>query len=462
MEEEVVENGIEKLDLDISGDNYIYQESTLPRSAYDLTLYENRILSVVASKMRPNDGPDQCYYFRIQDFAKLFSLNNVYDNLQDNLLRLRSRSFVVKRKDENSARITGWIREAEIIPASGIVQVTIDPRVRPYFLEIKKALGYFKYKLDNVRAFSNSSAFRLYVRMKAEFKGKRTATITMTIPEFRAWMNFKKEYTRYADLKRRIIIPAIEDINGIEHGKKKATENHSDISISFVEIFESRKIAGIMFKAVLLDPSAVDEGEESIDTGNGGENKKTKDEREQTIDTYFTSGGHVVPGEEEKKAIEYFLGLKIERKVIKEAVKNFGIENIKYIAQYVIAKMPSITISPSGYAVSALKGGFGIINKTEKENCSPSGAKNEIVPSVIQNGIDQDENYRSKYEQDAATVDDYLRSINEDEIGRLVLDCKRSLTGVGTILFRSEDALTQAPSKAFFYNYVMKTILGLE
>ena len=128
MNDKAAEKQAERFDLDICGDQYIYQENTLPRAAYDLTLYEHRILSVVASKMRPNDKEDQCYYFRIQDFAEYFGLTNVYDNLKDNLLLLRSRSFVVKRKDEPSSRITGWIREADIIPQTGIVQITIDQK----------------------------------------------------------------------------------------------------------------------------------------------------------------------------------------------------------------------------------------------------------------------------------------------------------------------------------------------
>ena len=461
MNDKAAEKQAERFDLDICGDQYIYQENTLPRAAYDLTLYEHRILSVVASKMRPNDKEDQCYYFRIQDFAEYFGLTNVYDNLKDNLLLLRSRSFVVKRKDEPSSRITGWIREADIIPQTGIVQITIDPRVRPYFLEIKKALGYFRYKLDNVQSFTNSTAFRLYVRMKAEFKGKKSATLVMTIPEFRTWLNFKKEYKRYADLKRRIIIPAVEDINGVEGGKRKGSGKRSDISINFVEIFESRKITGVMFKATLISDSNDEEDPADIPEG------LIQEDGTQTIETYFTNGGFAVPDNETKDAINYFLSLKIERKIIRKAAETFGLENIKKIAEYVKNKAPKITKSIAGYAISALEGGYGII-KTEIPVAAAEKQTTDKAPKEI-HPADHDEEIlhdieRSKKEQDDLAVETYIQEINEDKIDKLITDCEKALANntFKSALFRRQDALTHNPSKMLFYTYIRENVLGLE
>ena len=124
-------------------------------------------------------------------------------------------------------------------------------------------------------------------------------------------------------------------------------------------------------------------------------------------------------------------------------------------------------IYPTGYAISALEGGYGIIkteiplNTTEKHNSDKP--QKEISPANNDEDIPQNTE-RTKKEQDDIEVEAYIQAINEDKIDKLITDCEKTLSNntFKSALFRRQDALTHNPSKMLFYTYIKENVLGLE
>lgn len=435
-----------EIDCSINGKHYIVQENTLPKAAWDLSLYEHRILSVVASKMKPEDPPGTIYYFKIQDFENYFDLTNAYEHLKTNLALLRSRTFTIKRPDQ-SARITGWIYAAEIVPNKGIVQVEIDPRIRPYFLEIQTTIGYHKYKLDNIQPFKSSAAFKIYMRLKAELMGRRSANIFFLIDEFREWMNYKVEYRKYNDLKRRVLEPALKDINAGD----STDEKKSDIQVVLEEVYTGRKIKGLLFKISLRQGAAENGVSENEATTN-------------TIQIYLSEDGKYSPPDKETQdAIAYFIEKKITKELLIIAIEKYGIDKIKYIAEYTKENASKIRTFKT-WAAKALHNGWGIAEKTGSTPIDKTKKAAAPPPIPINPNVDISESGTEKktIDSDDDPINAYLRQLSGERVAELIKECKESLPE-GTVkekYFRVADALTTQPSLTIFREYIATHLLG--
>lgn len=433
----------------INGDFQIVKENTIIRSNYDLNLYEHRVLAVVASQIKPTDELGQNYFFRVSDFAEYFNLDskNIYTILKDTLLSLRSRSFIIERPKEKK-RVTGWINWAEIIPSSGCVEISIDDRIRPFFLDIKAVLGYTKYQLKYIRNFQNPYAFRFYERFKADLKDKSEMLVYFEIAELKTWLAIESQYKLYGDLKRRVIIPALEDINGkeFEHVKtnrkrKSKSAEGSDIYIDFKENQPGRKVIGIWFN---IKQMITDDYSETVD-----------------VDIVNELNEHLELTKDEKAAFDCFISVGIDKKIIYNSIEQYGADNLINMYNNFKKKKPT---DPAGYAVAILQNGWGIPrNEHEKLRLDEDKNINKISSEIAASMKE----ITSASEDTAMAVNTYLEGLTEEDKKRLAVQCEKNLTETNSTMkeyFKVENVFKSTPSiaKVIFEKYIAEVILQVE
>ncbi|KHN86492.1 Replication protein, partial [Toxocara canis] len=104
--------------------------------------------------------------------------------------------------------------------------------LRPYLLELK---GFFtSYRLDNALSLSSKYSIRIYEKLKCnEFK----KSFIWSVENIKEDLILKqKSYKLYSNVKQKIILIAIDDIN-----------KNTDIKVRFEEIKTGRKITAIKF-----------------------------------------------------------------------------------------------------------------------------------------------------------------------------------------------------------------------
>ena len=69
--------------------------------------------------------------------------------------------------------------------------------------------------------------------------------------DLKAWLKIEDKYKSYADLKRRILTPIINDING--EVREDGQENSCNLRIEFEEVKTGKKISGLNFKVKKVD-----------------------------------------------------------------------------------------------------------------------------------------------------------------------------------------------------------------
>lgn len=208
----------------------VVKSNDLIEASYRLTTSELRIMGMIISQVERNDIDFKDYSINIKDFIDKLELNgqSMYSELKKIIRLLRSRTFTIKH--ETGELITGWISNADYLQNEGIVKFNLDPKLKPYILNLKS--GFTPYKLTNVLKLNSFYAGRIYELLKQyQSIGERT----FAIKELKEILCIE-ENKLYGHFKADILIPSQSEI-----------KNKTDIYFEFKEITEGRKVVGIKF-----------------------------------------------------------------------------------------------------------------------------------------------------------------------------------------------------------------------
>jgi plasmid replication initiation protein len=138
--------------------------------------------------------------------------------------------------------ITNWLSSAKYVEGSGCVELSFDPKLKPYLLDLKEK--YTRYQLDIAIQFKSQYSIRLYERLKKEaqiikeYKHKDNFEKKYSYEELRIIFSVgEKDYKLFKDFRVRVIEPAVKEIS-----------DKSDLNITQVEYLKTgRKITHICF-----------------------------------------------------------------------------------------------------------------------------------------------------------------------------------------------------------------------
>lgn len=226
----------------------IKKSNDLIEARYRLTLGEQRLILLLASQIRKDDEDFKDYEVRVEDFAHWFSLgasSSIYEKVEqiaDNLI-----GKVVTLKSDHEVEKTTWISYIKYVRGSGVVKLRFDKSLKPYLLQLKA--NFTQYNLSCVVNFKSSYSIRLYELLKmevwkAEKAGKRQFEKGFEIEEYKTLLGVeKKTYPIFADLKKRVIEPTVQEIS-----------EQTDLEIFETKYIKTgRKITGVCFVVLIKD-----------------------------------------------------------------------------------------------------------------------------------------------------------------------------------------------------------------
>ncbi len=212
----------------------IVKSNKLVEAKYKLTLNEQRLILLMVSMIRPEDNDFKNIRIRIQDLKEILDLQrkDLYEEMPEITKRLMSRILEIEDLEKNKLLQISWISSAEYFFGEGVVELSFDPKLKPYLLKLKEAFTI--YNLHSVLRLRSSYAIRFYELLKQYEKiGQRKFSIT----ELKEILGIgKKEYKLYGHFKSRVIIPASKEL------KEK-----TDIYFEFEEVKKGRKVVEIIF-----------------------------------------------------------------------------------------------------------------------------------------------------------------------------------------------------------------------
>lgn len=359
-----------------------------------LSLYAQRILRIIASQIQPGDSKDTLYTFDIKDFANFFGITSkVHSKIKAALIELRSTTIVLPI---GKGRITGYINVGQI--NDGTVEIDIDPVLKPLY-----QISYSgKYPIKYIKGFSYTNTYRFYELFLYRLRGEdgkilKEVNFYMSLDDLREWLNLEKgSYKNFADIRKRIIVPAISDINGQKFSESSKIEenDYCNLTVNYAEVKQGRKIIGIDFRV------------------------KQKSSADDNTDIDLVALGEPISfqllTEQQKLAYQTFVDLKIHKRTINDAYNKYGAEGLYKIYLYYQQQLKkgSIKQSKTGYAATCLQNGYMLAEpdfKIEKQELPFE------LPSVDEN--------ESKHEEDPLVkkqVEEYIQNLSDEQRESLI------------------------------------------
>ena len=220
--------------------NLVVKDNALINASYNLELVEQRLilLSIIEARatgkgITPNDKLTITASSYMNNFGT--NRNTAYQALKDacNSLFERQFSFIEKAEKGNKIVRTRWVSRVAYIESLATVELIFAPDVAPLITLLEK--NFTSYELEQVSELNSKYAVRLYeIIISWRSKGQ---TPMFRTDELRERLGvLPNEYKELKNLKARVIDFAIKQIN-----------EKTDISISYEQYKEGRKIVGFTF-----------------------------------------------------------------------------------------------------------------------------------------------------------------------------------------------------------------------
>ena len=209
----------------------VVKSNKVIEASYLLSLSEQRVLlACIAQIDSMADLTDQ-YQFEISaaeivDLVGSDNFSNAYRDLKKAAEKLYDRSVTIDDPDLDNPKVvqrkTRWISSIDYIPGSGKLVLNFASGIIPYISKLSKE--FTKYKLKHVARFESIYSIRLYeLLVQWSSSGEREIEVEWLKKQFQV----SDKYSRLGDLKKRVIEPAIVEINKhsnlwVKYGQRKS------------------------------------------------------------------------------------------------------------------------------------------------------------------------------------------------------------------------------------------------
>ncbi len=211
----------------------VTQANELVESRYNLTLGEQRLIFTMISRIQPEDEDFKPYRISLGELAEFLGIdkNHIYADCKKITKKLLEK--VVEIQELGRLLQTHWVSSADYIDGTGVVNLTFDPLLKPYLLQLKG--NFTSSKLDMLLSFKSQYTMRMYSLLK-QYERLNSREIELHL--LREILGIGKEqYKLYTDFKRNIL-----------ESTQKELKAKSDLTFEFDEIKYGRRVGAIRFR----------------------------------------------------------------------------------------------------------------------------------------------------------------------------------------------------------------------
>lgn len=217
----------------------VYKANEVVEAGYRLSLNEQRVVLACIAQVDSTQTLLETERFELsaKDFSSIFSVSDktAYESLCDVADTLFNRYVVINNPfpDKPKAKYlkTRWISSIIYSPEQGTISLRFAQDMLPYLSELKRA--FTRYKLEHIGKMTSIYAIRLY-ELLAQWQsvGKREIELDWLRQQF----EITDQYINMNDFKKRVLDPAIKDIN-----------EHSNFQVSWTQRKTGRRVTHLTF-----------------------------------------------------------------------------------------------------------------------------------------------------------------------------------------------------------------------
>ncbi len=220
----------------------VVKDNALINASYNLDLVEQRLILLAIIEARESGkgiNANDPLTVHAESYINQFNVhrNTAYQALKDACDDLFARQFSYQSLSEKGniqRHKARWVSEVIYVEQEATVKLIFSSAIIPLITRLEKQ--FTSYEIKQISGLNTGYAVRLYELLVAWRSTGKTPIID--IGEFRRQIGvLDTEYTRFNNLKVRVIEPAIKQIN-----------EHTDIAVKFEQHKTGRNITGISFR----------------------------------------------------------------------------------------------------------------------------------------------------------------------------------------------------------------------
>lgn len=230
---------------ELESNRVLMKNNMLVKARYSLSLVENRIFLFMLYKLqKKSEGVLTCSisHLEFKEIVK-FKQKNTIKGILDILEELRKKPIYFREDKKNKKGSIwgayGFINGYEYDDELGIFNIEASEKIHNLLKEYLK-MGYTPVNVQIWLSLNNSYAQRFYDLLRL-WSGTKD-TINYSLYEIKELLMLDNKYSKYNDFKRRVIIPAIKELNDTGY-----------FEIDFKENKVGRKVDSIDFIVKDLD-----------------------------------------------------------------------------------------------------------------------------------------------------------------------------------------------------------------
>lgn len=205
----------------------------LIHAGYTLSISEQRVILLCLAKLDSRQKIPNNYEFSISvdDLHNEIGITreNAYRDLRNAVDSLYNRTIKLDPDEPGTER--RWLYEKAFFKSDGSVTLFFSPSIIPYISELKKR--FTTYRLKDVAKFKCSYSIRFY-EVLMQWKDK--TELKVEVSWIRGALQLGDKYPRVSDIKKYVVIPAINDIN-----------NFSNLTVTFSQVKRGREVTHFVF-----------------------------------------------------------------------------------------------------------------------------------------------------------------------------------------------------------------------
>lgn len=227
-----------------AGKTYLSNEAV--NASYDYSAAEIDLLIKIIYRVKKASAPGDHYFMKFS-YSEILpnATGSDYQELRKAFLGLMKKPIEIYYKETRSYFISNFLNYALISPASGMINISITPRMADLFLDI--GANFTGIEIESLLKLKGKYAKRLYILL---MQFKNTGVRFCSIDQVRKLFKLEEKYEKISDIKKRVLDPAVAEIT-------QATE----IVAGYESNKAGRNIAEICFTIKLKESAAALSGD---------------------------------------------------------------------------------------------------------------------------------------------------------------------------------------------------------
>lgn len=287
-----------QLELEAGESQVVAKANRLIQGRHDLTTAEQRIFAAMVAKLDRSTKEFSVQEIRVKRICDLSGINasNFYrkiDKVTDNLVE---KTISVRHRDRDGEEVSfekyPIFSLCKYKRGSGVVRARFNDEMRPHLLNLRKR--FTLYLVTIFLRLRSTYSMKIYelLKMREDLRRHR-----LSVEELRETLSLKHKYDRFADLKRRVLEKAREELKekaDIYFTYKVERENYVPVAVEFFIHENEDVVAEMEAEHGLLGMNKGQEGAEGGEREEGGESDSKHGEPPQNPDAPQAANAEVM------------------------------------------------------------------------------------------------------------------------------------------------------------------------